>query len=502
MKDYSAKPIVAPLITKPGESSEYVGTRNVTDLLPNIFQTSVNKKFLDSTLEQLMSTGSLQSINTHVGEYKLSGSVTDPHDDSIEFNPGAVNRTSDNNISNVLSYADLLNALQYNETDLDGKTHQLNEEGYTLDIPINYDMFINYHNYFFMVDQMPVVDVISTPTNPITIDTIPGNLSYTTPELSNSKTLQLRNGMRIRFSPYEITKVHQTTPGVKGFNTNAVGATTVKVYVNNLIVDPADYNHDNVAGIVILATAPALNQEVEIHSFYTSGTNYAVDDVFIVDGVGDTTGIKFIKQFTASLGVDEYETRNWLNQTTYSGRQPSRFDPEGESFDYRPFDQRELVIIAREYVVEQRWSQDQSAWARSNLWMHEQVIHTICDFLGLAAVDYIKEEYRAIRPIIEYRANMQKYDFGTRHIANVTHVFDNVSNPATEIVGSVSWDLAQNTITDNWQSQSGYNKGALVKFTLGGQPSYWNCIQTHAGSKNPSYFENREYWTEVVRKMS
>ena len=500
MKDYSAKPIVAPLITKPGESSEYVGTRNVTDLLPNIFQTSVNKKFLDSTLEQLMSTGSLQSINTHIGEYKLSGSVTDPHDDSIEFNPGAVNRTSDNNISNVLSYADLLNALQYNETDLDGKTHQLNEEGYTLDIPINYDMFINYHNYFFMVDQMPVVDVISTPTNPITIDTIPGNLSYTTPELSNSKTLQLRNGMRIRFSPYEITKVHQTTPGVKGFNTNAVGATTVKVYVNNLIVDPADYNHDNVAGIVILATAPALNQEVEIHSFYTSGTNYAVDDVFIVDGVGDTTGIKFIKQFTASLGVDEYETRNWLNQTTYSGRQPSRFDPEGESFDYRPFDQRELVIIAREYVVEQRWSQDQSAWARSNLWMHEQVIHTICDFLGLSAVDYIKEEYRAIRPIIEYRANMQKYDFGTRHIANVTHVFDNVSNPATEIVGSVSWDLAQNTITDNWQSQSGYNKGALVKFTLGGQPSYWNCIQTHAGSKNPSYFENREYWTEVVRK--
>ena len=49
--NYSAKPINAPNITRPGESLEHVGSRSVTTLLPTIFQTTVNKQFLDSTLE-------------------------------------------------------------------------------------------------------------------------------------------------------------------------------------------------------------------------------------------------------------------------------------------------------------------------------------------------------------------------------------------------------------------------------------------------------------------
>ena len=44
MSKFHAKPIVAKKSTRPGESSEYVGTRNTVDLLPAIFQTSVNKK--------------------------------------------------------------------------------------------------------------------------------------------------------------------------------------------------------------------------------------------------------------------------------------------------------------------------------------------------------------------------------------------------------------------------------------------------------------------------
>ena len=65
---YHANPIIAAHATRPGESLEYVGTRNTTELLPAIFQTSINKKFLDSTLEQLMSSGSMQAINYHVGD--------------------------------------------------------------------------------------------------------------------------------------------------------------------------------------------------------------------------------------------------------------------------------------------------------------------------------------------------------------------------------------------------------------------------------------------------
>ena len=49
MSERDVNPKIAPLITKPGASKEYIGTRDVTSFLPNIFQTDVNKKFLDST---------------------------------------------------------------------------------------------------------------------------------------------------------------------------------------------------------------------------------------------------------------------------------------------------------------------------------------------------------------------------------------------------------------------------------------------------------------------
>jgi hypothetical protein len=48
-QNYKANPTVAPLISRPGESSEYVGARSVMNLLHNIFNTTVNKKFLEST---------------------------------------------------------------------------------------------------------------------------------------------------------------------------------------------------------------------------------------------------------------------------------------------------------------------------------------------------------------------------------------------------------------------------------------------------------------------
>ena len=47
---------IAPLITTPGDSKKYTGTRDIANFLPNIFQTDVNKGFIDSTLDQLLST--------------------------------------------------------------------------------------------------------------------------------------------------------------------------------------------------------------------------------------------------------------------------------------------------------------------------------------------------------------------------------------------------------------------------------------------------------------
>ena len=68
MSERKANPSVAPLITTPGAGKKFTGTRDITGSLPNVFQTEVNKQFLDTTLEQLLSSGSLQPIKNYIGQ--------------------------------------------------------------------------------------------------------------------------------------------------------------------------------------------------------------------------------------------------------------------------------------------------------------------------------------------------------------------------------------------------------------------------------------------------
>ena len=54
MSERNPKLTKAPLITRPGESNEHFGTRDCK-VFTEIFQTQVNRQFLDSTMEQLLS---------------------------------------------------------------------------------------------------------------------------------------------------------------------------------------------------------------------------------------------------------------------------------------------------------------------------------------------------------------------------------------------------------------------------------------------------------------
>jgi hypothetical protein len=424
--NFRANPTVAPNITRPGESTEYVGTRNVSGLLPSIFKTTVNTQFLNTTLEQLMSSGSLQAINHYIGSMKTNTSASDRYvqdrtTDYYQFAPGVTNRDSDNNLTGILTYDDLLRALEFNEAQVSQPNKALNEAGYTLDLPINYDMFVNYHKYFWMIDYIPACIIQATVDNPIDVDDIIGQIYYTTPVLQNGKTLEFKNGMRISF----------------------IG--------------------DNVS-------------------------NSELDALYIIDGVGDPSGIKLTVHFEASFNASPFGSKVWMNSTIYRAdyqetQYTDQIDPDN--------------VATREYVVEQRWSQDQSAWARTNLWVKEDVIHTVCDYTGDSAVDYAVDSHRATRPIIEFRANIEKYNFGQLHLTTLNHMFDSID--PIDIIGNTSWDLATQTVTTEWDTV-GYEKGTQVKITLDTEVTFWDCVETHASAKNPTYYENRRYWRQITAR--
>ena len=502
---YHAKPINAPLITRPGESSEYVGTRNVTGLLPEIFKTDVNKRFFDSTLEQLMSSGSLQAINHYVGAKTHTRSKTDSYvedgrtSDPYQFVPGLVNKDENGNITNALAYDDLLHNMNFSDVQLNQNSRVFDEEGYTLDLPINIDMFVNYHRYFWAVDVIPIIDVIAKASGPITIDDIVGKFEYTTPELSNGKTLEFKNGMRVRFESIDVERMHQTVAGNKIFESPISNPTESNVYLNNILqTEGVDYNKIS-ATEYEFTTAPAVGDEVEIHCFWTISGTYQKEEVYIVDGVGTKAGISFTKQFVPVGNIENYGKRVWFNQTIYSGKSPTKFDQDGESFEFKPYDLRELKMQTREYTVEERTSVDQSAWARSNLWIHQETIEAICDFTDDNPKLYIDEKLRATRPIIEYKANIKKYNYGTKHLTFVDYMFDQL-DPAVDIIGQPYFDLARHLATTTWINK-GYNKGDLVKVVRNNETTYWDCKQTHGEAKDPVLFKNNKYWNQVYSKI-
>ena len=502
MSERQVKATNAPLITRPGESKEYLGTRNVVDFLPQIFQTTVNKSFLDTTLEQLMSSGSLQAISNYVGgtqsrssseNYHLTGRSTT---DALQFVTGAVNKDANQNITQALSYDDLVNQITVLENDAKQHNKSFNEQGYTLNLPINYDMFVNYHKYFWLVDTMQPCDLVYTSANPITnIDDLVGLTYYTTPTLNNGKTLELQNGMRIRFKPIQQDVFHQTVVTNTTFTLTINGATHRKVYVDNQIqTQGVDYTI--VGTTLTLTTAPALTTEVQVDHYWANGTNYHVGDIYIVDGIGTEKGLCLTRQFESSRRADSYEVREFLSHTVYTSQEPSTFDGDNQNFDFDPYDIREFRNVDRDYVCEQRFATDSSAWARTNNWIHETAAQAALDFQGEAYSDWLAESYRAVRPIIEFRANIEKYNFGTRHIHNVTHLHESTADPATTIIGQTAWTHMGN-ITTNWTIGQGYTIGSKVKFTLGGETSYYECAETHGESYNPTYFENRRWWRQI-----
>ena len=371
-------------------------------------------------------------------------------------------------------------------------------------------MFINYHKYYWALDTLPHVSIKPTSSNPIDIDKIASAVTYTTPTLSTYNTLQFHSGMRVMFDHTVLDEFTQSGSTNTTFTSSvAVTNGTVKVYKNAVLQTiSTDYTYNSATGVVTFTSAPANGDQIKIRNFYVYSTsgNYAVGDIYIVDNVGDSKGIKLTKQFASPNSYYLDGDRVWLNHTMYSSPEAVGFDKPGIGFDLDPYDFKEYRMTTRDYVVEQRYSKDQSAWARSNLWIHEDTVNAIVAFdTSLKVTDYLLDSIRAVRPIIEYKGDLQKHNFGQNHISYVNFVYGGANfNPATGIVGQTSfiWNVQGST---QWTGAfSGYNKNSYVYIDVGTSPNtkrrYYECIKTHSEPKNPLHGENYEFWKRITER--
>lgn len=184
--------------------------RKTVELLPTVFQTPANDKFLSGVLDPLVQPGVLQKSVGYIGRrYGKTYNGKDIYLDSdatlrsrYQLEPGVV-YNNQNKIENFYDYLDLKNQLKF-FGNLEERDDQItSQEHYTWNPPIDWDKFVNYREYYWEPSGPPSVQVLGqkaaiTSTYKVTLGT--GSFIFFPDGYTNNPTLTLYRGQTYKFN--------------------------------------------------------------------------------------------------------------------------------------------------------------------------------------------------------------------------------------------------------------------------------------------------------------
>jgi hypothetical protein len=207
-----------------------------SNFLPEVFRTDTNQKFLNATLDQLVTQPDLRNVNGYIGrKFAPTFKSTDnyvPEPTALRQNyqlePGVVvkNKTTGKN-DFYSSYIDLINQINYYGGITDDHSRLFANESYSFDGLFDFDKFVNFTQYYWLGDGPDPVLVYGAEvptTETFTVTRSPGTGSYIFSNQNGieNPTLRLAYGGTYTFIvnqpgyPFWI----QSSPGVSGLKSN------------------------------------------------------------------------------------------------------------------------------------------------------------------------------------------------------------------------------------------------------------------------------------------
>jgi len=265
----------------------------------------------------------------------------------------------------------------------------------------------------------------------IFIEQILGQQNYTSP---NGVTFT--NGLKVRFTGNVVPASYgsgtlsvectATTAGSNYFTCN----TTVGLYEGEQIVFPETGN-----GVVA-------GQIYYIKSISANGIQFSVSDVAdgatvpLTTDVYQNTATAFSNNefYVAGVGtaIELLPVRNFVTPETYvEDANDSTIASEPAKLDYLTID---------------RASKDLNAWTRSNRWFHIDVLLATAEYNNVVAV--LDNNYRAKRPIINFRPNIRLYNMGSEGKQPVDVIDFEETDAFSNIEGSTSYSVDGYTFVD------------------------------------------------------
>jgi hypothetical protein len=99
-----------------------------------------------------------------------------------------------------------------------------------------------------------------------------------------------------------------------------------------------------------------------------------------------------------------------------------------------------------DYLTINRASQDLNAWSRSNRWFHIDVINATAEYNNTPAV--LDNQFRAKRPIIQFRSDIRLWNMGTQGKAAVDIIDFRATDALSTINGSTQYNVDGYSLTE------------------------------------------------------
>jgi len=471
------------------------GKRESSEFLPKYFRTPVNNKFLHSTVDQLISQGTLEKLNAYYGRkitdaYKASDlyvpEVTADRE-NYKFEPSIVQQDDLGNVNFYSDYIDFVNQIQNLNGDASDHSVLNAQEYYAWSPRIDWDKFVNYREYFWMPYGASTVTISGQQRNVISTYSVTksdqsDNYAYIfTPNgLTANPTLKLYKGQTYKFDidaeglPFVIRtqRILDASYNVTdGIDVQSVEKGIITFEVKESAPEKLYYGSDNdinAWGLIQIYDIEEnstidITNEVLGKKNYTTADGVALSNGMKINFAGTVTPVEYAEKdyFVEGVGdaiqlinAQELEVKSPFTDVT-----PIPFD--SKNFDTVGFGTATSYAVDKDYIVINRSSPDRNPWSRSNRWIHKSVIEESAKANGQIA--NIDQATRARRPIIEFEAGIKLYNFGFKKKENIDLIDTVTTDVMSDVEGSQGFFIDGIALTNGMKVLFTADNDPLVK---------------------------------------
>jgi len=537
----------------------YEGKVSSSNFLPRFYKTDSNKKFLNATLDQLIQPGQVKKINGFVGRQNSKSTVKSDiflnaptsTRQNYQFEPGAVIKDDLGNTTFFKDYQDYINQLSVFGANVTNHSRLNSQEFYSWDPHIDWDKFINFQNYYWLPygpDTIKIYgkeqEVASTYSVYVESQGDANAYIFLPDGVTRNPTIKLYRGKTYTFSinspgnPFSFKTVR--TPGnldryvTSGLTGVAVesGLITFNIPVNcpDILYYVSENDVDLGGTVHILSenenTYIDVNKEVLGKKTYTLKDGTKLSNGMKVSFGGNVfpvnyaSGEYYVEGVGAAIKLVNDQLLNFVSSYTITKSIPFESEPYGQG----AFSDTTAYAGVLDYIVINRASKDRNPWSRHNRWVHKNVIDASAKFNGKVAD--IDQSFRAVRPIIEFEADLRLYNFGTVSAGEVDlidtytkDVFSTIEGTAGYNIDGVSLAAGQRILfvadTDSFVKNKIFrvefidvqhlsNGSRQIHLVLEAEPEVDQTVLVKQGTinQNKTFWYNGTDWKEGQQKLA